>query len=228
MKKSQTDALNVYLEIGKKRTFAGALDWPGWCRSGSDERSALQALFEYAPRYRRILRGTRLGFQTPGDSSAFTIVERLEGNSTTDFGAPAIAPGSDAQPVDDAELRRLEQILKACWKSFDATVTAAQGRPLRTGPRGGGRDVERIMRHLSESDAGYVGAVGAKVKQTDIGNLEKTHQAILSALRASAHGEIPVRGPRGGIRWSARYFVRRTAWHVLDHVWEIEDRLGPG
>ncbi len=23
----------------------------------------------------------------------------------------------------------------------------------------------------------------------------------------------------------ARYFVRRTAWHVLDHLWEIEDRL---
>jgi hypothetical protein len=21
------------------------------------------------------------------------------------------------------------------------------------------------------------------------------------------------------------YFVRREAWHVLEHVWEIEDRL---
>ena len=41
---------------------------------------------------------------------------------------------------------------------------------------------------------------------------------------ASAHGEVASHGPRGGVRWSARYFVRRAAWHALDHVWEIEDR----
>jgi hypothetical protein len=38
-------------------------------------------------------------------------------------------------------------------------------------------------------------------------------------------GELAERGPRGGIRWPARYYVRRAAWHVLDHAWEIEDRL---
>jgi hypothetical protein len=43
-------------------------------------------------------------------------------------------------------------------------------------------------------------------------------------LSAVACGE-PVRtGPRGGVRWTARYYVRRSAWHVLDHAWEIEDR----
>jgi hypothetical protein len=36
-------------------------------------------------------------------------------------------------------------------------------------------------------------------------------------LRAARSGE-PLPG------WTARYFLRRAAWHVLDHVWEIEDK----
>jgi hypothetical protein len=94
--------IDVYLEIGKKRTFAGAIDWPGWCRIGRDEGSALQALVDYGPRYARILSATPLGFQAPADASALAVVERLEGNATTDFGAPAVAPSSDTRPVDDA------------------------------------------------------------------------------------------------------------------------------
>ncbi len=34
----------VYLEVGPRRIFAGAIDWPGWCRSGRDEETALEAL----------------------------------------------------------------------------------------------------------------------------------------------------------------------------------------
>jgi hypothetical protein len=34
--------VDVVLEIGKKRTFAVALDWPGWTRRGRDEESALR------------------------------------------------------------------------------------------------------------------------------------------------------------------------------------------
>ncbi len=45
------DKFDVYLEIGKKRTIAGAIEWPGWCRVGRDEDTALQALFDYGPRY---------------------------------------------------------------------------------------------------------------------------------------------------------------------------------
>ena len=85
-----SNKIDVYLEIGKKRTFAGALDWPGWCRSGRDEASALQALCDYGSRYGRVLHTARLGFQAPADPSAFVVRERLEGNATTDFGAPGI------------------------------------------------------------------------------------------------------------------------------------------
>jgi hypothetical protein len=48
----------------------------------------------------------------------------------------------------------------------------------------------------------------------------------LETVRASASGELPERGPRGGVRWTARYYVRRVAWHVIAHAWEIERRAG--
>jgi len=31
----------VYIESGAKKVFACAVDFPGWCRSGKDEASAL-------------------------------------------------------------------------------------------------------------------------------------------------------------------------------------------
>jgi hypothetical protein len=219
--------MNVYLEVGTRRTIAAALDWPGWCRAGRDEASALQTLLEYGPRYARILRPARLGFQAPKDISAFVVVERLKGNATTDFGAPALAPASDAQPLDDIELRRLQAILKACWRAFDAAVEVAKGKKLRTGPRGGGRARDGIVQHVLEAEKSYLSTLGGKVPQLDVSLSapESTRQAILKTLIASAHGEIAEYGPRGGKRWSSRYFVRRAAWHILDHIWEIEDRL---
>lgn len=224
-----SNKIDVYLEIGKKRTFAGALDWPGWSRSGRDEASALQALYDYGPRCGRVLRAARLGFQAPTNTSAFVVAERLVGNATTDFGAPGIAPASDAKPVRSTELQRLQKLLKACWRTIDDVVSGATGKTLRTGPRGGGRPLDDILQHLLGSDAGYLNGVGWKFKQDNASDLatqlEQTHQAILEALTASARGEIPEKGPRGGVRWKPRYFVRRVAWHTLDHAWEIEDRL---
>ncbi|HLO33232.1 MAG TPA: hypothetical protein VK249_29055 [Anaerolineales bacterium] len=217
--------INVYLEIGAKRTFAGALDWPGWCRSGRDEDSALQALLDYGPRYGHVPRTARLGFNAPADLSELVVAERLKGNATTDFGAPGLAPSSDAKPVDAVELQRLQKLLKACWRIFDKSIAAATGKALRTGPRGGGRDLEGIREHLLGSDVGYVTQLGWKLQPDDREDHQQIRQAILQALTASANGEIPVKGPRGGIRWTARYFVRRTAWHILDHAWELEDRV---
>jgi hypothetical protein len=220
---------DVYLEVGQKKTFAGALDWPGWCRSGRDEESALQALLDLGPRYARVLRTSRLGFKPPTNVSAFVVIERLKGNATTDFGAPGIPPSRDADPVNPDELQRLQKILKACWRTFGATVKTASGKSLRTGPRGGGRQLEGLVQHVLESNAGYLNAVGWKLQKSE-GNdpddqFERNQQATLSALMASARGEIPVKGPRGGLRWGPRYFVRRVAWHILDHAWEMEDRL---
>jgi hypothetical protein len=219
---------SIYLEVGNKRTFAAAIDWPGWCRSGRDEASALAALLDYGPRYARVLRGARLGFVAPGEVSAFAVVERLVGGLSTDFGTPGLAPSGDAQPVVEVELRRLQSVLKACWRAFDAAASEAKGKELAKGPRGGGRDLEGIIRHVSGADGAYLGRIGWKFKGDESAEasqeLRRVRKEIPKGLVASAAGELPSKGPRGGAYWKPRYFVRRVAWHVLDHAWEIEDR----
>jgi hypothetical protein len=221
--------VDVYLECGAKRTLAGALDWPGWCRGGRDETSALQSLLDYGPRYVEMLAATKLTLKLPAGLEGLVVAERLEGNSTTDFGVPGIAPAYDRQPVDAAELRRLEALLKGCWQAFDRAVLAASDKELRKGPRGGGRDLDKIIGHVLDADTGYLRQLGWKVgpnKATADERLGQIRQATLEGLAAAARGELPARGPRGGERWTPRYFVRRMAWHVLDHAWELEDRSG--
>ena len=224
-----SNLIGVYLEVGTKRTFAGALDWPGWCRSGRDEAAALKALMEYGPRYARALRQARLEFRAPKDTSEFAIRERLAGNATTDFGAPDLPTAHDSDPIADPELRRFQAVLKAGWRTFDSAVVAAKGKELRKGPRGGGRELGKIVQHLLESDAAYLGSLGVRFKIAARGDpqleLDQTRDAILQALSAAASAAMPRLGPRGGVRWTARRFVRRVAWHVLDHAWEIEDRI---
>jgi hypothetical protein len=225
----KADPMKVYLEVGKTRVFACALDWPGWCRSGKDTEAALEELLAHGDRYARALRGTRLGFRRPKDVRAFKVVEKLKGDATTDFGAPGKAPSADKQDVSEAELKRFHAILRASWRALDAAVEAAEGKELRKGPRGGGRDVEGIVDHVLGAEAGYLGSLGRKVEpargRAPAGLAERTRRSVGAGLDAAAHGQVEARGPRGGKRWTARYFVRRVAWHVLDHAWEIEDRI---
>jgi hypothetical protein len=217
----------VYLEEGRARVFAGALEWPGWCRSGKDEATALDALARYGRRYSKVLRGTRLGYAAPHGAGELRVIERLEGDATTDFGAPSIAPATDARPLDGADLERSVRILGACWRGFDRAVERAAGGTLAKGPRGGGRELDAIVGHVVGAEASYARALGAKPPSTErdpAGVAHEVRGVIVGTLERAAAGEIPERGPRGGRRWPARYFVRRAAWHVLDHAWEIEDR----
>src|SRR5512141_2740136 len=135
----------AYLAERSKRTFASAVEWPGWCRVGRDEASALQALLDYAPRYGAAIRSARLGFDVPKALSEFKVLERLKGDMTTDFGTPGRVPAGDAAVVGEEELQRLEKILKACWRTFDAVLESAKGKTLQSGPRGGGRDLSKII-----------------------------------------------------------------------------------
>jgi len=227
MKDKALNKINIYLEVGKRRTIAAALDWPGWCRLGRDQTEALGALLEHGPRYGRAIGSARLGFRAPQDISAFVVTEQLQGNATTDYGVPGLAPTGDARPLADDELRRLQMILKACWRAFDAAVEQAGGRTLRTGPRGGGRTLDGIVAHVVGAEQSYLSSLGGKVPRLDGAEAspDLIRQTILTTLKTAARGEIEAYGPRGGKRWSPRYFVRRDAWHVLDHLWEIEDRL---
>ena len=215
--------IDVAIEIGKKRVFASALDWPGWCRSGRDEPSALAGLIDFAPRYARVVAKAAPDFVTPKDVKALRVTDRLPGNMTTDFGAPSQVAARETKPMKDKDLDRLIALHQACWSAFDSCAAKHRTAKLASGPRGGGRDVAKMVAHVNDADAGYLGALGGKSTGPDVKLLRR---AFVEALKARAHGEIPDRGPRGGVRWLAPFAIRRSAWHALDHMWEIEDRAG--
>lgn len=127
-------SIPVYVEAGRRRCFAGAVDWPGWCRSARDEPSALEALAAYLPRYGRVLARAPRRVGRPPKDATLEVVERLTGDASTDFGTPAGVPELDRRPLEGAELARQTAVLRACWDTFDAVVDQAQGRALATGP----------------------------------------------------------------------------------------------
>lgn len=222
-------AMDVYLEVGTKRVFAGALDWPGWCRGGRDEESALHALADSTPRYARLLHAAQIPFQPPADPASFSVVERVEGNTTTDFGAPNVELPGDSQPVDEATLQRFQALLQAYWQALETAIEVATDKELRKGPRGGGRDLDKIVQHVLDANYGYLKQLAWKAQQPKEASLKEAiasnRQAIHDALTAAVRDGLPERGPRGGKIWTPRVFVRRVAWHMLDHIWEIEDRI---
>ncbi len=222
-----TGRIPVYLEVTRKRTFAGAIDWPGWCRSGKTPDEALEALVAYADRYAKVIAASRSGFERPSAVEDLDVVERLTGNATTEFGAPGIAPDADDRRVDAKELKRQSAILEASWEAFDAAWgKAAKGKvELRKGPRGGGRDLPKMRDHILGAEEGYLAMLGSRPPDADIADRMAAIRATASeALVARAQGK-PVADPRQTKRpWSPRFYVRRSAWHALDHAWEIEDR----
>jgi len=217
----------VYLEIGTKRTFAGAIDWPGWCRSGRNEAEALEALVASGPRYRAVLGRSSPPFRAPKEVGELRVVERLKGDAGTDFGVPSRPPRDNGKPLDKDETARFTRLLTRCWLAFDASAAAATGVELRKGPRGGGRDLAKIVAHVREADEAYLTQLGSR-KPTPTGDAgaaaKRLRTAMLDALRARGEGRALSDPNKVKKPWSPRYFVRRVAWHSLDHAWEIEDR----
>jgi hypothetical protein len=221
--------MEVYVEAGDKRACAGAIAWPGWCRTGRREDDAIDGLLEHATRYANVLAGSVRGFTAPRSRSDITVVERVAGDATTDFGAPSVAPAADAKPLDARDLKRSIAILRASWAAFDRVAEAATGRELRKGPRGGGRELDGIVDHVIGAEIAYavkLAAPRSKMEGRDRWEVATEERAIVrDALSRAVTEGLPEEGPRGGTIWLPRYFVRRAAWHVLDHAWEIEDRL---
>jgi hypothetical protein len=217
-------ATAVVVETGKRRVFAGALDWPGWCRAGKDEEAALAALAAYVPRYAAV--AERAGIAYPaGVGKWLEVVERLRGSASTDFGVPGEVAGADGRRTTRAQAERLTGLVVAAWAVFDE-VRAAAPAALRKGPRGGGRDRDKMVDHVLGAEAAYARKLGVKHRQPAIDDddaIAALRDDIAAVLRAPSDGSPPV--PKG---WPPRYAARRIAWHVLDHAWEMEDRSDPG
>ncbi|MDL2334774.1 MAG: hypothetical protein QFC55_01915, partial [Chloroflexota bacterium] len=206
--------MKVYLEVGSKKTFASAVDWPGWSRGGKTEDEALDNLLAYDERYAAAIGipDNKLG---PRARAQIEVVERLTGNATTDFGAPGVVPDLDREPISGERLEELITLLEACWATFDTAAATARGHELGpSGPRGGGRALDKMVDHVIDAQAGYLGAIGGKGRAGM--PWAQTKREFRAALAQRAQGELPDVGPRGGKRWPAPYAIRRSAWHALD------------
>jgi len=214
----------VTIEHTPKRTFASAVDWPGWSRSGKDEALALEALALYAPRYAPIAHAEHRQFAADVGIEDLEVVERIEGSSGTEFGVPSKATEHDRASLDADEAQRRAGLVDAAWAFFDRTAAAA-AEELRKGPRGGGRNTSKVVRHVLDADRAYANQIGIKQADVEPGDhaaIAAMRGAMLDVLRGARDGE-----PIAGRRWPARYAAHRIAWHALDHAWEIEDRRVP-
>jgi hypothetical protein len=214
------DRVDIAEEVGVKRVFAWVVDWPGWCRGGKDVALALDSLVDHGARYRVVARAVGLEL---GDVSAHDLftVETLPGGAGTEFGVPSSIGDLDRRPTTAAEADRLARIVAAAWAEFDR-IAASSPAELRKGPRGGGRDRDKMVGHVIEADGAYARETGLRQAPPDPADrtaIEAMRAAMLDVLRQPSDGS-----PLSGRKWTARYAARRIAWHALDHAGEMEDR----
>lgn len=210
-------AVKVYVEAGKKKVFALSLAWPGWARAAKDEEAAIEALLSYAPRYAQV--AAAAGQRFPQRLGPVEVVEHVTGDAGTDFGVPSKFASTDADPPTPAERTKLVALASAAWKLFDE-ASASAPESLRKGPRGGGRDRDKMVHHVIEAEAAYGRKLGVKHKPPALGDTE-----AITALREDLLSVLRSGSSEGG--WPVRYAARRITWHVLDHLWEMEDRIEP-
>jgi hypothetical protein len=154
----------------------------------------------------------------PGD---LVVVQRLAGDSGTNWGIPSIQAPVDSRPLDAGSAQRSVALLRVAWDTLEEVVAHAPAE-LRKGPRGGGRDRDEVRRHVIEAERVYARKIGVRhppFEMHDSSALQAMREAIVTVLSQPASGEPLVPGG-----WTASYAFRRIAWHVIDHIWEIEDR----
>jgi len=150
------------------------------------------------------------------------VVEQYPGTGSTDFWGISFAfSDSDRQALSREELERELTLMQACWAFFD-DARARVSAELRKGPRGGGRDRDRIVRHVLGTEQEWAATkLGVRTPEgavlTDEG-LSAHRDAYRAAMRAfHAQG-------KAARTWPLRYLIRHTAYHTLDHAWEMEDK----
>ena len=218
-----SEPVRVMIEMGRKKpvAVASAFDWPGWDRSGKGEEDALRVLESYRPRYAPVaaLAGLADEFARAGEPE---VVERIEGIGMTDFYGLSMKPaGPEQEQMTDAECARKIALLQACWTYFD-DVASRVSAELKKGPRGGGRDRDRIVQHVNANE---IGDFSRKVGVTAPDDAWQ-NPAALKAYREEFAAAIRDANSRGvaARNWTVQFVLRHSAYHVMDHAWEMEDR----
>jgi hypothetical protein len=206
-----------------KRSVTFALDWPGWSRGAKTPELALETLESYRARYRpvAVIAGMASEFDAAGPLE--TVEDRV-GTGSTDFWGISFSPSSAEQgPMPTADFERAMVLLRACWTFFDE-VGARVSPEMRKGPRGGGRDRDHIVRHTIRNESEeFAKKVGLRIPEraalTPQG-LVSHRESYVAALRAYNAGEVKSRMRT----WTLPFLVRHSAYHTLDHAWEMEDK----
>ena len=217
--------IRVTLEIGPKgkKVAAVAPDWPGLERGAKTGEAAVERLLSYAPRYATVtkLAGMEAAFAT---ITAVDVVERYPGTGSTDFWGISFAFSSiDQGAMSGEELERELRLMRACWEFFDQ-VRSRVSAEMQRGPRGGGRDRDRIVRHVVATELDWAKMLGLPSLDdrllTDEG-LKAHRDAYCDAIR-DYHSQGKMAGKMA--KWPLRYLIRHTSYHTLDHAWEMEDK----
>jgi hypothetical protein len=207
--------------IHGKRWVAVAADWPGLERGAKTEDEAIDKLVRYVPRYLRVAKRAGLGTELERQTEP-EIIGRYTGTGSTDFWGISFAPSPlDREPFDAPTFDRQVGLLRAAWAEFDETGARVSAE-LRPGLRGGGRDRDRIIRHvLANEGDDFAKRVKVPTALEDLqtpGGLAHHRDQFVDAMRAwYSEGK-----PLG--KWTIPYLLRHTAYHVLDHTWEMQDR----
>ncbi len=205
-----------------KKAVAFAVDWPGWSRGAKTPELALELLESYRDRYRPV--AVAAGMADEFDAAgSLDVVQDHVGTGSTDFWGISFAPsGLEGEPMDDVELDRKVALLRACWDFFDEV--ASQVSPeMRKGPRGGGRDRDEIIGHtLRVESLDFAGRLGLRVPEDAL----LTPKA-LRAYRASYVATMRAYNAGDGKRmqsWNLPFLIRHSAFHTMDHAWEMQDK----
>ena len=210
----------VVVELGRKLVFASAVDWPGWSRSGKTEDAAIGALLAYADRYGEVAESTGGDVTLPLEADLVTVDRRI-GTGTTDFGVPDLVHDLDREPMTAEVCEHHLALLRASWHYFDQ-VGRSVTPEMKKGPRGGGRTRDQIIAHVIEADRMYARKIGIRTPPFDVHNRDAVnahHDAVFAAIPSLRLGNVAT--DKG---WPVRYAIRRMAWHVLDHAWEMQDK----
>ena len=209
----------VTLESVDTKVFASALGWPGWSRGGRTEQLALEALVAHAARFAAVASRAGQDFPIAVTLDDLGVVERVAGDGSTSFGVPGRVTEADLRPVTSAQADRLADILRAAWDRL-ADVVAAAPTELRKGPRGGGRDRDKVVAHVEDAERSYTRSIGLRPAKD--APMAQVREEVMTTFRLGTDGS-----PLPGGTWPLRYAARRFTWHVLDHAWEIEDKSVP-
>ena len=215
------DSLRVTLEQGKKgkRVVAIAPDWPGLSRGETTEEAAVARLMAYIPRYAQVAALAGMGLEF-GAISGPEIVERYPGTSSTDFWGISFGFSTiDQAPLSNGEFERELALLQAAWAFFDE-VRARVSPEMARGPRGGGKDRDQIVRHTLAAQLDMAKRLGLPVSGDTIADeaaIRAHRREYAEAIRAHHAAGTPAR------KWPLRFLIRHTAYHSLDHAWEMED-----